>query len=57
MKNIKKLWIENIKKVARKKYKFLESGINNTDWDIFWESYGIDGLSPEEALKEDFSNT
>ncbi|MDB6017707.1 MAG: hypothetical protein JWR19_2196 [Pedosphaera sp.] len=49
-------WIAAIKDVAQKKHSFTKYGIENTGLDTFWETYGVDGYSPEEALHEDFSN-
>lgn len=48
-------WVEALKKVAAEKFEFTQLGIERTDWSAY-RCYYDDGLSPEEALAEDFSN-
>lgn len=49
------VWIEEIKKLAMSKYGFTQQGVDHTDWVTYWETYGINGMTPDEALKEDLS--
>jgi hypothetical protein len=47
-------WVQELKKVAVKRFGFTEHGVKHTDWDAF-KDYFIDGYSPKDALTEDSS--
>ena len=45
-------WMVELKKIAVKKYNFNETEVFDRE---AWEAYFNDGITPEEALIEDFS--